>query len=283
MGVAGAAMATVVSLWLKAAAYLLLILQRQHRQRYGTLSELRFDWPLVRRVLYFGGPSGLQMLLDVTGFTVFILLVGRLGVIEAEATSMAFSINTLSFMPIWGFHLAVGVLVGERLGENRDDLAARATYTTLQFALAYMAVISVLYSFTPQIFLHGFFPQPESLSPQMSSVRELAATLLCFVAAYNMLDATMMVFAGAIKGAGDTPFVMRTSLVLATAMAVMSWFGVEVWNFGVYGCWLLFTAWVWSAAIVYLLRFRQGKWRAMRVIETPDAAAPDTLAYVEAT
>jgi MATE family multidrug resistance protein len=117
----------------------------------------------------------------------------------------------------------------------------------------------------------------------MNAVRDLAATLLCFVAAYNLLDATLMVFAGAIKGAGDTPFVMRASLVLATALVVLSWLGVEVWKFGIYGCWMLITAWVWSAAIIYFVRFRQGKWRAMRVIESPDAELPDPLALVEAT
>ena len=71
---------------------------------------------------------------------------------------MAFSISSLAFMPIYGLHLAVSVLVGERLGENRDDLAARATYTTLQIALMYMLVISLLYALTPDLFLAWFFP-----------------------------------------------------------------------------------------------------------------------------
>ena len=60
----------------------------------------------MRRMLYYGGPSGFQMLLDVTGFTAFILLVGRLGGTEAEATSMTFSVSTLAFMPI--YRLALG-------------------------------------------------------------------------------------------------------------------------------------------------------------------------------
>ena len=70
---------------------------------------------------------------------------------------MAFSISSLAFMPIYGLHLAVSVLVGERLGENRDDLAARATYTTLQISWMYMLVISLMYAFVPELFLRGFF------------------------------------------------------------------------------------------------------------------------------
>src|SRR5262245_56329329 len=101
-GVAGAASATVVCLWLKAIIYLALFLQPHHREPFGTVDGLCWDGHLVRRMLYYGGPSGVQMLLDVTGFTVFILLVGRLGGVAAEATSMTFSISSLAFMPIYG-------------------------------------------------------------------------------------------------------------------------------------------------------------------------------------
>ena len=280
-GLAGAAWATVAASWVKALVYVALPLQAPHRARYGTLSGLRLDLPLVRRMLFFGGPSGFQMLLDVTGFTVFVLLIGRLGDIESQATSMAFSISSLAFMPIYGLHLAVGVLVGERLGENRDDLAARATYTTLQISWLYMLAISALYVLVPQLFLNGFRTDFTAPSANEAAVERMAVVLLQFVAAYNLLDATQMVFIGAIKGAGDTPFVMRVSLVLAALLAGFSWLSVEVWQLGVYGCWALVTLWVWIAAAIYVVRFSRGKWRRMRVIETVHVDEPEALAAAE--
>ncbi len=48
-GLAGAAWATVLATWVKALVYVVLPLQRRHRARYGTLSGLRLDFPLVRR------------------------------------------------------------------------------------------------------------------------------------------------------------------------------------------------------------------------------------------
>jgi MATE family multidrug resistance protein len=282
-GLAGAAWATVLATWVKALVYLLLPLQRKHRQNYGTLVGLRFDWSLLRRILYYGGPSGFQMLLDVTGFTVFILLIARLGDVESEATSMAFSISSLAFMPIYGLHLAVSVLVGERLGENRDNLAARATYTTLQISWLYMLAISLLYVLTPGLFLYGFYPDHTALDAKQTAVWQTAALLLQFVAAYNLLDATQMIFVGAMKGAGDTQFVLRVSLVLAGLLALFSWLSVEVWQLTVYGCWTLVVFWCWIAAVTYLARFWQGKWRHMRVIETggEDVADPPAIAVAE--
>ncbi len=265
-GVAGAAWATSVSMCAKAVVYLLLPLQRTHRERFGTLRGFRVDLALVKRILYFGGPSGLQMLLDVAGFTAFIIFIGRIGEVQVAATSMAFSVSTLAFMPIYGLHLGASVLVGEHLGENRDRLAARATYTTLQIAWMYMLAISLLYVLAPRLFLHGFFAGTAD-STSNAAVERMAVILLRFVAGYNLLDATQMVFVGALKGAGDTRFLLRVSLLLTALLAGFSWLSVEVWRLNVYGCWILIVIWCWIAAAIYLVRFQKGKWRRMRVIE----------------
>ena len=266
MGAAGAGYATSCSLWLKAIAYVWLMLRPANRLHYSTWQGACVDWALMWRLLRYGGPSGLQMLLDVVGFTVFVMLIGRLGASQAEATSMAFSISTLAFMPIWGFGMAAGILVGQRLGENHAELAERATWTTLVIAIAYMACISTLYVLVPNLFLFGFFATDQTLLESVA-VRELAVNLLRFVAAYNLFDAGLIIFSNAIKGAGDTQFVLWVSLVMGTALAVISYLAVEQWQFGVYGCWMLITGWVWVTATTFMLRFRQGNWKLMRVID----------------
>ncbi len=267
MGIVGAGMATAVAFWLKVVIYLCLVLQRKHRLTFNTLQGFRFDPKLFYRLLYFGGPSGLQMLLDVLGFSVFVLLIGRLGTLESEATSMAFSISTLAFMPIYGFSLAVSILVGQRLGENRDDLASQATWTTYQIALAYIGLVSFFYIFLPDLFLFGFFKQSAQNVSDQAALRTMASNLLCFVATYNLLDATLMIFVSALKGAGDTRFILNVSLLMATLLAGLSWLAVEVLQFGVYGCWTVLTVWIWGLGITYVCRFLQGKWKSMRVIE----------------
>ena len=79
----------------------------------------------------------------------------------------------------------LSVLVGERLGENRDDLAASVTMTSLQIALGYMLLISLLYFFVPGIFLTGFFSHSTTAASEPCEVRDVAAMLLKFVAGYN--------------------------------------------------------------------------------------------------
>lgn len=278
MGIAGAGWATVAALWIKALCYLLLVLAREHRVEFST-GRVTFDRQVFARLLYFGTPSGLQLMLDVMGFTVFIVMVARLGNLEAEATSIAFNIGHLAFMPVWGISQAVSILVGQRLGENRDDLAAHSTWTALVVAMGYMAVISLLFVFVPELFLYAFFFEAaDAVDPEhVERVHALSRTLLLFVAAYNLLDAMLMVFVSAIKGAGDTQFVLGVSLLMGALLGGLSWWGVEVWNFGVYACWALIAGWVWTLGLVYLGRFLQGNWRRMRVIEKERDDEPPTL------
>lgn len=275
MGIDGAGWATVVSLWLKAGTYFWLILQRENREGFAS-NAWRLETPLIRRLFRFGAPSGVQMLLDVMGFTVFIVLVGRLGAVEAEATSMTFSIGSVAFMPIVGLGLAASILVGQHLGENRERAAGRATWTTLQVSWVYMGVCSALMVFAPQLFLAGFFVSETAAATEAAPREDVAATaamLMRFVAAYNFMDAVLIVFVSALKGAGDTQFVLKVSLVMGAALAGLSWLAVEVLGAGLYGCWGLVSGWIAVMGVLFFLRFLQGKWQSMRVIEPELAAA----------
>ena len=268
MGVDGAAWATVVALWLKAAIYLLLVLQKKHRSEFRTLAGMRVDGPLTGRLLYYGLPSGVQMLLDVLGWTVFVIVVSRLGETESTATTLAFSISSMAFMPIWGFGLATSILVGQHLGEDRDDLAARATWTSLWIALGYMTVMSVLYVFVPDWFLDPFFTKGDIPPDAKEVIRGMATTLLLIVAAYNFMDAVLMIFVNALKGAGDTQFVLYVSVVMAILLASLSWLAVEAWHLSIYACWMIAVGWICGMAVTFFWRFQTGQWRLMRVIES---------------
>lgn len=267
MGVAGAAWATNAALAVKVLIYLCLVWRRRNRLHFATWSGLRLDRDLLGRLFKYGAPSGVQMLLDVMGFTVFVMLVGRLGSVALEATSLAFRISTLAFMPVWGIGMAASILVGQRLGEDRPDLAERSCWTALKIALTYMALLSLTYVVAPEVYLYGFFVNADYSTEVRQQVYPMAVNLLRFVAAYNIFDAVLMVFVNALKGAGDTRYILNVSVVMAGLLGLASWLGVEALQLSVYGCWAIITVWIWAFGAIYWLRFRTGKWKSMRVIE----------------
>jgi MATE family multidrug resistance protein len=276
-GVAGAAIATVASAVFSCSAFLILMLTPGNVRRFAFFRGGFIDLSLLGRMLRFGLPNGVQFFLDVAGFSIFILLVGRLGATELAATAIAFNINTLAFMPMIGLGIAVSILVGQRLGRNDSRSAERAVWSGFQLTFLYMGTVAFLYVAVPDLFLAPFFKG--SGFPAGAGIHDTAVVLLRFVALYSLFDTMNIIFASAIKGAGDTRFVMYMILSFSVVvLAVPCWIALTVFHADVYILWGITTAYVCLLGVAFLLRFLGGKWKAMRVIET----APHGLASVHA-
>lgn len=266
LGMKGAAIATVLSACFSFAIYLILFSRSGHESRYYTLRGWMFERPLFLRLMYFGFPSGVQFFLGMAGFTAFILLVGRLGTMELAATNIAFNINNLAFMPMIGFGMAVSVLVGQYLGKDRPDLAQRSVYSSFHLTFLYMASVAAAYLFVPNIFINPFASQADPAS--FAAIRKTTLILLRFVAIYSLFDALNIVFASAIKGAGDTRFVMfMIAIVSSLALVVPSYIALVLLQAGIYTAWTIASVYVSILGLVFLFRFLGGKWKSMRVIE----------------
>jgi len=268
LGIEGAAWATVVSLWSRVVVYAALMMLPRYRERYRTWSGRRFNAPLFRRLLRYGGPSGLQMFVEIAGFTLFLLLVGNLGKNAMAATTLAFNVNCLAFVPTLGLGMALSVLVGQQLGRNNPNLAARATWTSLCIALGYMGTMALVYVLMPNLLLklHEMGMSPGEFA-EFAKLRDTTVILLRFVAAYCLFDALCVVFAGALRGAGDTRFIMIVSLLLTPVPVAAAWAGIHFLDFGLLWCWIVITLWVCASGVIYCIRFLQGRWRHIRVIE----------------
>lgn len=93
MGIAGAGWATVIGSWISPLIFALLYFGKPIRAEFQTLKNLRYNAWLFKRMIRFGLPSGIHWFLDVAAFTVFVLLVGRMGPIAHIASNIALSIN----------------------------------------------------------------------------------------------------------------------------------------------------------------------------------------------
>ncbi len=266
LGMTGAAIATVISGCTLFLIYLVLFCRQTHNQRYHTLRGWRFDRALFGRLMEFGLPNGVQFLLDNAGFAAFILLMGRLGTIPLAAANIAFNISTLAFMPLIGFGMTVSILVGQAVGKDRLDLADRAVYSVAHLAFLYMTAVASLYVLVPDVFLRPFAARadPESFA----QIRAIAVVALRFVAFYSMFDALCIVFAGALKGAGDTRFIMFVIVVAAASVLVMpTYVALVLLQADVVAALSILAAYVMVMGLAFLFRFLGGKWRSMRVIE----------------
>jgi MATE family multidrug resistance protein len=280
LGIAGAGWATVTGSSVSAVLALALLFQRKYRTRFHTLAGWRFEPDLFRRLMRFGLPNGLQWMLDVLAFTVFLFLVGRLGDTELAATNIAFTINMVAFLPMLGMGQAVSILVGQRLGEDRPPLAERSTWNGFGLACSYMGTVALFYALTPGLFLFMF----QGKGAEADGLNSLVPVLLRFVAVYSLFDSMNIVFSFALRGAGDTRFVTAMSLALAWPIMVVPTWAAWHYGWGLYWAWTFASTYVICLGFTFLFRFRAGKWKSMRVIERVpvDIPAATSLATVPA-
>ncbi len=273
MGIIGAAIATVISPTVALLIYLILFARPRYNHEYALISGWRFDRELFGRLWHYGLPSGVQFFLDVAGFTTFLFFVGGLGTEKLAATNIAFNINTLAFMPMIGFGIAVSILVGQNVGKHKPDIAERSVYAGFGMTFIYMAFIASLYIFVPDMFLAPYAAQAKA--ENFEPIRNLARVLLRFVALYSLFDGMNIIFASAIKGAGDTRYVMRMILVLSfTALICPTYIALVKFHMGIYTAWTILTLYVIVLGFSFFFRFLGGKWKKMRVIEEVPIGVP---------
>jgi MATE family multidrug resistance protein len=266
MGVTGAAIATLIATLVTLFVFVIAAFGRDHETRFHVLSGWRPDVPLFVRLLRFGVPSGLQYFVIYISVSVFILLVGRLGTITLAATSIAFNINMLAFMPMAGFGMAVMILVGQYQGAKQPHLSEKSVYSGLHLTFIYMAVLAGSYVFAPGFFLWPFAIKADPAS--FGAIREITIVLLRFIALYCLFDTLSIAFASGIKGAGDTRFVMLMTFFLSLfGLAIPTYVVLDILHWGLYGAWSVFTAYIILLSLSFFMRFKGGKWRTMQVID----------------
>lgn len=268
LGIVGAAIATVTASGVIVAVLAILIFAKSNRARFGTWKNRAFDRELFGRLMQYGLPSGIQFFLEIFGFTFFIQMLGRLGDLELATSNIVISIEMLAFLPMVGFHIGNTTLVGQAIGRGRPEDGVYSTTSALHITMAYMMMLAVIFVTTPEPLLH-LFKSGHHTPEEFVDIINLGVILMRFVAVFCLFDAFNLIFSSAIKGAGDTRFIMWTIAAISLGiMIIPTYVAIEILGAGIYTAWVLVTLYGCALAFAFMLRYRQGKWKKMRVIES---------------
>lgn len=264
-GIEGAGWATVIGSWASALMAVTLFLSRRYRDEFNTASGWRLERELFGRLMKYGGPAGTQVFLDVLVWHLFVQMVGRLGEAAMGATTLTVRLNMIAFLPMMGLGQAVTILVGQRLGGDRPDLAEKSAYTGLKWMSGYMAAVAAVYFFLPHLLVSIFEGgrDPE----EFAAVAAIVPGLLVCVAVYSVADSLNVTFSFALRGAGDTRFVTLVTFCLAWPILILPTYLVVQAGGSIYWTWWFATSHIIAMSVCFFLRFRAGKWKSMRVIE----------------
>ena len=174
------------------------------------------------------------------------------------AHQIALRADSVAFMPGMGFAVAATTLIGQNLGAHQPEVARRAGWLTIYLCVGMMSAIGVLlFSFAVPIV--GFFTTEPEVIAEGAKVMRLMAFAMPFMA-------TARVAAGALRGAGDTRYVMwGTGISIWVARLGLAYVCVNILGWGLIGAWVGMGADHVVRALIFGVRYKFGKWQHIKV------------------
>jgi len=203
--------------------------------------------------LRIGWPAALEQVAWQGGFILFLWIVSLYGTAPYAAYGIGVSILAVSFVVGFGFSIAAGTLVGQRLGAGDGAGAAASGWRAMRLSVAAMVVLG-------GAIIAGARPIARLMIDDPEVVR-LTVSFIYILGAMQPLMAIEFALGGALRGAGDTRFpffaVLAGLLGVRCALAALfAWAGLAVeWIFAA-----LIGDYVVKASIL-VWRFRSGRWQ----------------------
>ena len=195
MGVAGAAVATIVSQFLSAA--LILVLLSRTRDIYRLeWRELCIRWPILRRVFAIGLPAAVQSVITALS-NVFVQ--GYINVFGSDVMAGWSSYNKLDqfiMLPMQSMAMSATTFVSQNVGAGNDRRSDRGTVAALGLTCAVTgSIIALLVAFASGA-VRLFSPDEAVIRYGVLFIRTNVIFLL-----FNCIN---HVLAGALRGRGDS-------------------------------------------------------------------------------
>jgi putative MATE family efflux protein len=212
-----------------------------------------FSFERIKSIVRLGLPVYGERIITTTMQMTYTRLVLLISVSAYAAHSVGMMIEAISFLPGFGFAQAATTLVGQNLGARLPHRAKEYGNQALLIALAVMGFLGLTYWFFPGIWMRIFSNDPE--------VIEYGILFCKFAAVIQIPLALTLILAGSLRGAGQTRWVMYSTLVGAWAIRVSIAY-IFGWHFGlgIFFVWLAIPIdWTVRAVILYL-KYSSRKW-----------------------
>ena len=224
--------------------------------------DLAPDLGIIRSLFRFGLPTGIQgIAMNIAG----VLLLRFIGSLEHSAAAQAayavgyaelFSLITWTSVGLMG---ASATIAGQNLGAGNPGRAMHGVAVASRIGLGLAAIVGTMFIVIPD-YLLGVFGMTEPL------VTSIGEQLLMYLSVSGLFVTVALSYTGGLQGTGDTRSPLYISMVSQIAVPI----GLCTWLQATRGLqpgdiWLAIVLGHFTRAALSVVRFRQGRWRHIRV------------------
>ncbi|MDO4459369.1 MAG: MATE family efflux transporter [Clostridia bacterium] len=260
MGVAGAAWATLGSRVIGAVFITVLLLNRNRALYYDRLYRIKFNWGLIRKILYIGIPNGIENSVFQLGKIIVASIVAVLGTSSITANAICGNLASFQITPGMAVGVAMVTVVGQCVGAQKYD-EARMYIRKLMFVaycLIWGATLLLFLFRNPVLSLYRLSPETEALTMQCFMVHGI-----CAIAIWPPSFA----LPNALRAANDVKFTMITALLsMMLFRVVLTYILIHFFGVGVVGVWIAMCSDWLTRAIVFVTRIKGDRWTRKQII-----------------
>lgn len=262
LGTTGAALGTVIAGAVVSALALYLLFSGRLVVAFHKGLGFSLDWSVIRSLFRFGLPTGFQgIAMNIAG----LLLLRFIGSLEQSAQAQAayavgytelFSFITWTSVGLMG---ATAAVAGQNLGAGQPDRSVRAVQVASRIGLGVAAALGALFLAIPRALL-ALFGMHDPV------VAGLGVQLLTFLSASGLFITVALAYTGGLQGTGDTksPFYISVISQIVVPLGLCAAFQATR-GLNPADIWLAILLGHATRSALSVVRFRQGKWRHIRV------------------
>lgn len=256
--VVGAAISTAFARSVAGLFIFLIIIKGKGKLKVNIKENNKIDFQIIKRIFNIGIPAAIEQFFMRFGQLLFFRIVTSLGTTMIAAHRITLTAESISFMPGFGFALAATTLVGQYLGAENPKLAQKSGYIAVKMASIVMGVFGLFFFIWPDIFLMIFTRDKDILNS--------ARWCLRIVAISQPFLAGVMGFAGGLRGAGDTKWVLIITFTGIWGIRLtLAYLFVIVLELGLIGAWIAMSIDLIIRGLLLFIRFKSGRWKSIQV------------------
>ena len=257
LGVKGAGIATATAFAWASVTYLVIFSSGKFVLSISR-HDLSFDTEMIKRIIRIGIPASIQRVIMSSSMILYVSIIAGFGTTALAAHQIGLRVESLSYMPGFGFAVAATALVGQNLGAQNPQKAEESGWEAAKLCAVLMGAAGLFMI---------LFPKPMArLFVADADVVNLAAWYLRIVAVSEPPLAVIFTLAGGLQGAGDTRSPLYISVFGLWLFRIpLAYFLGIVLGWGAVGAWTGMTVDTFVRGGLYIYRFRKGKWKEVTV------------------
>ena len=261
-GTRGSAMGTCITAWLLAVFALWKMWTGGWVVAFPKGRGLGPDWGIIRELFRFGLPTGIQGIAMNVGGVLMLSFIGSLAQSAAAQAAFAVSYSELFSLITWtsvGLMGSAAAVAGQNLGAGHADRADQAVHVAARYGLSVAAFVGLFFLFFPRQLLAVF-------GMHDAVVVDVGVQLLRVLSVSGLFITVALAYTGGLQGTGDTKSPLYISMISQILVPLGICFVIrQTGTLDPIDIWLAILAGHVTRCVLSVLRFRQGKWRAIAV------------------